>query len=202
MKERPPVDKYSKSAYEEGVVRLSQIEKNIKEHPLQAELAVHQELKKEAPTPYPLRGEEENIRTTLKNQTAVFQKEIDTIKKELWRQLGNAQTEAKTKNDEIESQKLARAVLPQIIKIEDNTHHRMEDSGNLSQRAHAFGRAVLAESENAKRRITSKKPMPSPTMIQTSFRVIQELYREFSGLAGNVLLQDKYGGDVSGPMAT
>ena len=199
---RPPVDKYSKSAYEAGLAQLSETEDKTKKHPLQAELDMHQELRKDAPSHYPLVEDEERARDALEKETAGFRREVEEIKRDLWRQLGNAQTEAAKTNDELKSGELAREVLPKIIKIEDRTHHQMEDTGNLSLRAQYFGRAVLDEAEDARHRITSKKPTLAPETIQTSFNVVEELYRQFAGLAGNVLLQNKYGGDASGSAAT
>ena len=193
MSEKPPIDKYSKAAYEAGLERLSQKEAQIKSHPLQEELALHKELRKDSPSPYPFVEDEERARVTLEEETAGFRREIEFIKQDLWRQLGNAHAEAEKMNDATKSVELARMILSQIIKIEDSTHHKMEDSGNLSRRAQYFGRAVLDETEATKHNIISKKPIPAPDTIQKSLKVIQELYRQFADIAGNVLVQDRYG---------
>lgn len=194
MTERNPIDKYSRVAYQDSLDRLSETEKKMNEHPLHAELAVHQELKHEAEAPYPLAEEEAQMAAAFEAETVDFRKEVDMIKRDLWRQLSNAQTEAMAINDERESREAAQVVLPQIAQIEDNTHHRMDDDPeNLSSRAKVYGRAVLEIAEEAKYKIASEKPTPPPAVIQAIFRAVQELYSQFVGFAGNVLVQDKYG---------
>lgn len=199
--ERRPVDKYSKSTYEAGLSQLSEVENSIEEYPLQEELKLHKKLREESPSPYPLREDEKRVKTALEAETAGFRKEVEQIKQDLWRQLGNAQTEATKMNDEMKIEELALVVLPQIIKIEDITHHKMEDSKNLSPRAQYFGKVVLEEAEATKQKIVSKKPVPTPTAIQTSFQVVQELHRQFVDMAGNVLAQDRYGHTTGGAVA-
>lgn len=197
MKEGNPSDKYSKAAYEAGLKQLAQNEEAVETHPLQEEVTLHEELRKGTDGPYALSEEEAAARARLAEETGEFRKKVDAIKQDLWRQLSNAQTEAIQEDNERESRKAAEIVLPKINEIEATTHQRLENApGNLSVRAHVYGRAVLEVAEEAKRKITDK-PRLSPTMIRAIFETVQEGYKQFAAFAGNVLSQDKYGHPLS-----
>lgn len=198
MTERHSIDKYSRTEYEEGLANISKKEAGISNHPLQKELELHADLKKSAGSIYPFTLEEQEVKIAFDNETAPIRQEIDQIKKNLWRQLSNAQTEALEIDAELESKKLAQRVLPQIAQIEDDAHHRLEDTrANLSPRAQMYGRAVIEVAEEAKYKIASQKPKPAPAMIRSIFQALQELSREFARQAGNVLAQDRYGSDAT-----
>lgn len=193
MTERHPIDKYSKDSYQEGLDLLSETEERINVHPLQEDMAIHRELRKESAGPYPFAGEEENVRIAFEAETVDIRREADAIKQDLWRQLSNAQTEAMKMNEELGSRELAREVLPEITKIEENTIQRMgipNINKDLPNNARAHGWAVLNFARDAKSQIASEK---SVLNIQKIFTMIKTLYREFVSMAGNVVQQDRFG---------
>ncbi len=196
MTERHPVDKYSKTDYEAGLAHIAEKEALIGDHPLQNELELHQDLKKETPSTYPFEKEEAEARAALEKETAVLRKEIEQIKKDLQRQFGNAHAEALKINEKMTSDEAAQMVLPEIARIEDSTRRKMEASETLLAPAPDYGKAILKSTEEARREITSRKLVASPARILDIFRGIQELYDKFIEFAGNVLAQTKYGGPL------
>ena len=154
MEKRTPVDKYSRNQYQASLDSLAEKEGEKLKHPLQAELATHEELQRESPVPYPFAEEKKRAETTLDAETAEIQAEIEKIKKDLIRQLGNAQTEANEMNDETESKKLAQQVLPEIAKVKGSIQSELAKNENLPRRAQSFGRQVLVETDRAERDIT------------------------------------------------
>lgn len=196
MKERPPVDKYSKADYEAGLARIAEKQIMISSHPLQEELKLHKDLRSETASPYPFDEEEKGLQREFEKETAELRREVAIIEQDLRRQLSNAQTEATKIHEERGSREMARSVLPKIAQIETDTIQKMgvpEINKELPTRARAHGWAVINTARYARNQIASEK---SPLNIARLLGGIQKLYDEFVGLAGNVISQDRFGHSV------
>ncbi len=199
MSERVPIDKYSKTEYEQGLARVAKAEKQVSEHPLQEELSVHAALRQGSEGPYAFSAEEEAAKARLAEETAGLEREIAHIKQDLWRQLSNAHTEALAMDAERESREVAEVVLPHMIEIESETRGRME-SADLPGKARAYGRAIIEIVEKARVIFKEHKKIPSAKVIKSIANAVAEMYTEFRRFAGNVLAQDRYG-DPTGSAA-
>lgn len=191
-----PVDGYSKSDYEDSLNALAEKERILAEHPLQGDIVAYGELRREMGDSFsPLVEEEQATIQDFEEQTKDTRDAVDTLRRDLGRQLSNARREATEEDRKREGVKIARELLPRIEEMKKDTEKTLKHVSDLHPAADTLGRAVIAEADAAYQQVAKGPRAGLGEIIIELFVRIRELYRRFKEIVASLLAPDRYGGD-------